>query len=150
MKIEPQNLDSYECQILRWRNRLILKSAVNRKICENINENTGIAQKYCGIIIKKTLTNRFTQFFEGDDAKTMANFFDKNYFFPSHKILFSYSIDWELVRMEENERTATWWLTYETVVETIESVHRLTRLFQLNEWRVRQFWFAYNEQRFGA
>lgn len=27
------------------------------------------------------------------------------------------------------------WLTYETVVETIDSVRRLTRLFQLNEWR---------------
>lgn len=33
----------------------------------------------------------------------------------------------------ENERTATWWLTYETVVETIESDRRLTRLFPA-EW----------------
>lgn len=40
-------------------------------------KNTGWSQKYCANLMEKTLIDRFTQFFYGDDAERMLIFFDK-------------------------------------------------------------------------
>lgn len=97
-------------KILRWRNCTTPTIRFDSKLYKNINENTGIARKYCGKFIEETLGNRFTQFVGCDDAKTMIIFSDQKFTYRnlsvSHntkKIFYSLG---SLIRMErENERT---------------------------------------------